>query len=843
MANNNGDAPSSRVATHARSRGFLVFLIAFAAHVFVTWNYLDAPFIVDDLYYLRDLGLIETGQAHWTDFWLAPHSGYLHAFWRLEFNALWRLFGADPSAWRLSLGVIHAFTAVLVFHLLRIHGIGPVAAWSASLLWGGAAIGMPENPFLHLMSGEQTVSLFWVLLGMWFVARKDSLGSILALPGMAACVFISLMTWGVAASFAPVILVQWILLDAGSSRSRAERAGWSLVFLFAWFGTLLLHLLILGTQILQGWGTSSLAPGFSSAVSGVMLFLASLENLMPWAAFVAGCHWLLALPILVFVAVRCRKLDATTRKVVAVFLAIALGFVAAVVLFRSGGEMQQGRYLYLPTLFWCVAIGCIIDAPTRGTSPPPPARRIRMAGAMLIFLVGQRTLATSARMDCDRHFAVTSTAIDDYVNLFRELARRPPNGPVVIPDAPLLLPPHMAGYFSVSAFVCVFKPEGNESLVIVPADRFLDEHADSLASILGTSNNPAAISLTASIEQVVPDLRLLSDLESKLRENHQLLRLGRTTLGYPALGLELDMHEAFARGLHRLPESLDFTGESSPDGWRELLSTLEPLKTERSEIWSQGILASLRLASEPGSAAVSPLVSNGWQSPALWEGNGFDYRFVANFETPEAYSPARAVFPKLQQMDRRLARHLAGILWPQSSSVVGRFPSPPSTYSRAEDPSSDDMERAIAKLEEGDPAAAETWFLRAGKQGGPDADWNGRPWAARLALAVIAMERGELSRASDILVASAQGETPWPEFDYLLGLAHAQQGSRDQARASFSRAIGSFPEHAGAHHALGVLHWQSGNKTAARSAFVRAATLLPLDPQLRNAIADLQRVP
>ena len=115
----------------------------------------------------------------------------------------------------------------------------------------------------------------------------------------------------------------------------------------------------------------------------------------------------------------------------------------------------------------------------------------------------------------------------------------------------------------------------------------------------------------------------------------------------------------------------------------------------------------------------------------------------------------------------------------------------------------------------------------------------GRDSKATMALARIHVERGELSRAEEVLAAAAEGREPPPVVTNKLGEVMALLGRHGEAEAKFRQAIATNPELGEAHYNLAVLLDEAGRPFEAVATYRRAAELRPRDHRPRFNLGRL----
>jgi hypothetical protein len=112
---------------------------AIACALLVFWPAIGLPYAFDDIRQLTWLAQVRTGESSVLRWLLTPHNEHTVPLLRALFWGATSLKGADPSLFRVGLVLLHASAAVATGLLVLVHTRASAAAWTATLVYAGAA--------------------------------------------------------------------------------------------------------------------------------------------------------------------------------------------------------------------------------------------------------------------------------------------------------------------------------------------------------------------------------------------------------------------------------------------------------------------------------------------------------------------------------------------------------------------------------------------------------------------------------------------------------------------------------------------------------------------------------
>ena len=201
-------AERQRMARYPLVTGLLLVVALTSVGMLTRSSYLSATFVLDDIYYLMEIGLIRIGRSNLGSYLLGLHGGYPHILWKLQFYGQYLMFGDLPVPWRVVIFSIHGVSAACVFALLKKYAASTPAACVGALTWAAIAVGGYDNPFLHIVAGEQVVCIAFVLLSMVCVARCGIRSTVLTAVLMCCFMVATVLTWGVGCAMLPAIVLR-----------------------------------------------------------------------------------------------------------------------------------------------------------------------------------------------------------------------------------------------------------------------------------------------------------------------------------------------------------------------------------------------------------------------------------------------------------------------------------------------------------------------------------------------------------------------------------------------------------------------------------------------------------
>ena len=477
------------------------FFVAWLGGQLIRIPYLGGPVVVDDLDFLATFGLVRQGKLPFFYFMMATAGPHPLILWKIIYYGQCLALGASPALFRVAIGVVQAISGLTLWALLGRYLNNRPAAWFGSLLWALSAIGGWDNPLSVMAGGFIAWGVLWLLLGMFCVSRlTDTTG-----PGwpllLAFCTSMTMLSWGILLAVLPALPLQHLLLEHHAGNSKRRMLGWAL----AWLAPMLVVGALQVSMILPEMGNAERRRDFSaidiaariggqlSMVAGNMVYghavVPSEEPIWP-KALVA-----VVLAIAVAALVRGRAL-----RLLLVFAAISLVYLG---LADSGGSelefvnvVTSGRYLYIPTLFWCVACAALAArlVESKYWSAPTRQRGVVVAGAVLLLLYGahQNGVAGSTRHLFDLLAFNTTERITGQQQMLLELAAtaRTAGTTLRVPDLPVLPSPPSHVLWTVSTFEAAFLPGQLNDLEIVPADLCTSADLQQFAAALNQCRSP-----------------------------------------------------------------------------------------------------------------------------------------------------------------------------------------------------------------------------------------------------------------------------------------------------------------------------------------------------------------
>ncbi len=571
-----------------------VVLVLVAA--LVDWPYFDAGFVLDGIYYDLALSLIELDRANWEDYLLATHGGYPHLLWTLLWAGLRYSLGNNPIAWHMLFIGAHVGSSWATLTIVRRY-CGPVAGWTAGIVWAGAAIGGYDNPLLWTSNSEQAVALGLLAAALLFVPYWPERPWI-AGGGTALCVAGAALTWGILLCATPVVILQYVLLERprldAAARRRANRAiaivgaGVGLVF-----GLVALVMAYQGRSDTVFRLTAETLPRFADLLTeplGGLLFLPATD---------AGAVRLVRWGLVVFVGATVLLAAPRARRAALAFSTIGISYVAVVVLFRASRDLSDGRYHYVSSFAWSIVVGIAVDAIVRRS----PARA---RGALLVVLLAagggylafQRHTAHLARQQFDYFFEETTFAAfsrHEELLAWLEADGRRRNTVIRIPELPLAFPPFFQPvFYPLSALRVLRFPEGLPHLEIISPEQATRAEIAAAINLVQSSGLPAADEWTQRWQTVLPELQALAWLAEFADAQGRAIRVPAVAFRHPypeapELSLELPISQCLRVAFARPLEGLTLVPEAaiSPEEAAELAEQLRQVRHPAARYWEE----------------------------------------------------------------------------------------------------------------------------------------------------------------------------------------------------------------------------------------------------------------
>lgn len=619
-------------ATERRGSSYSVAVV-FCLGLFIAYlvrrAYFDATFVLDDIYYLEAIGLTRLGRSSIWDYLLALHGGYLHILAKSQFYVLWKLFGLNPVPFRIAIAVAHGISAACLFVLIRhylrknsstvqqkadapetpevlseVHAPAVqrnailLAPWVVSLMWASLAVGGYDNVFLFIATGEQAMCIMWLTIAMIFVTQSRQ-HPMLAGAGMAVSMIASGLTWGLGLSMAPAVAVQYLLFERTNDQTKKLPWRWLGLWMLVVFAVVFAHLTL---RSMREEASSMGVLNWNMPYRFLEQFAVSLGNILGFmheqAGDSTGIKFFLAAVLLL--AAACMGQNA--RKLLAIFLVATSCYVAVLVVFRADRNLYDGRYLYLPSILWCVCLGLVLDGVYR-LSPAWAQRGVLVVVAILgiAFISHQRSVAHEARTRFDKYFTTTAEALAGYALLTDTLEQHAAKTGYVMrmPQFPIVVPPtYFPMYFPYDAWVAVSRSRPPAGLVIAsPGDLTLDE-SQAAAQFLDQLGQPQAQNAAQAIRTVGPDIQNLIWLSEFATEKGITIRLPDFTYAYPELELTFSLSQCLLSTFEPPLNSLEVVPKNSV-GDEELQELVRLLKTSREPQAANWAAFINRLSSSP----------------------------------------------------------------------------------------------------------------------------------------------------------------------------------------------------------------------------------------------------
>lgn len=440
-------APGESQAGFARGRwwpalGVVAFLLAVAATVEAP--YLSLPHVYDDHTIQLVVGLTLTEKIDWFSFVLPPFNLHWVPLFKLTYLLETKLFGVAPRPWHLFTLINQSGSAAALFFLARRSWNGFLGPMVAATLWAGAAIGHWDNPlcwFAVQCLPVATAAMLVAMIGAanWSTSPRSSASLIIAVVTIGGLYFGPYLVYVVA-----IALIAWRETPLGQRRA-------ALMAIAA--PTILLAIAQAGFLLAAIHRKPSLATGsppvaiFERTFS---LFGVALANLAaPWPV---GDRWP-PFAYLISASVVGAVLIVAWRRNLALVLPIfvsTLLYLLAIGVSRSqqtvAETISSGRYLYAPTLFWCVTLGAAVSLLERRASRQTLTTFL-VVGSLIGYVAVQRHAAesTSAKFYAI-HGATDIEPFGRQLARLRSIAR----SDRVYPDIPLDVPPLRNAYFPLS---------------------------------------------------------------------------------------------------------------------------------------------------------------------------------------------------------------------------------------------------------------------------------------------------------------------------------------------------------------------------------------------------------
>ncbi|CAL1125615.1 unnamed protein product [Cladocopium goreaui] len=404
-------------------------------------------------------------------------------------------------------------------------------------MWATVAVGGYDNVFLLIGSGEQAPCIMWLTLAMLCVTQCQAY-PVWSSVGMVFCLACSSLTWGLGLAMAPAVLVQFYLLESPSLRSSGLRWKWFLM----WAGVVgLIALVHLVLRAVNQDPTTAGAMAWNMPWRFVVQFAAAFGNLIGFSHSQASSSIALKVTLVTLLLAAAFFYGGNSRRVLCVFLAATVGYVAVLVVFRADRDLFDGRYLYVPSLLWCVVAGVFVGGVYRHRRAL--GRKLLVACVMLAGLLHvyhQRAIAGEARAQFDQYLTITEETLEGYKALLVQLEQQAQlsGNAVRLPDFPIVVPPNFyPTYFPFSAWVAVVRDELPQGVELLEPDELTPQEIESAATFLESLDLLQARQAAHALRTAVPDSRSLMWLSEFAQQHEIVILVPNFTFAYPELNL------------------------------------------------------------------------------------------------------------------------------------------------------------------------------------------------------------------------------------------------------------------------------------------------------------------
>ncbi len=357
--------------------------------------YFNGGFYYDDDFHLDQCRLIDQREISLSDYVTLPHGEHLIPLWKLMFYGCWSLFGDNSAAFHFFMAAFHIASALCLLVLLRTY-VQHRAAAVAAVLWAGAAVGGWDGPFLWIAASHLAVGATFFLAAMLCLTRFNEHHDKRWAGLMSVLLLTALLTMHALIVLTPVLVLQYLLFERQRDQDQTRAIRWLAALVvpcviitalhFTWVKPAIEKLDRPPTNILAG--LQMLGGGYAASSWNLVFWKGSA---VLWGR-VAGAAILAALLL---------RTSRSAQKVGLLFFSLSFCFSVLAYMARSGWDVDHvlmwGRYRYLPTLFWVVLLGVVLD---RGlahmTVHRPQIAKFAPASFLLLFVVAQCRIAAEA---------------------------------------------------------------------------------------------------------------------------------------------------------------------------------------------------------------------------------------------------------------------------------------------------------------------------------------------------------------------------------------------------------------------------------------------------------------
>jgi hypothetical protein len=579
--------------------------------------YLGGPLILDDLDFLATLGLVRTGRLPWFVFVLATAGPHPIILWKVIYYLQWLAVGASPALFRVAIGAVQAFSGGVLFALLERYLNSRWAACVGGLLWALSAIGGWDNPLSVMAGGFIAWGTFGLLLAMLCVSRlHETTGRRWPLL-LALCISLAMLSWGILLAVLPALVLQYLLLEHRREIPKRRLMGWALAWLVpvVFVGALQVSMIVPEMGAVERQRDLSVVDvgarvgGQLSMVAGNMIYGHAVnpsdEALGPKA--------------LVAIALACATGALVRGRALRFLLVPASVTLVYLLLADSGGSeielanvVTSGRYLYLPTLFWCCVLGALVDrllAMLPNTSLAWRRGSVAVGGLLLAaYATHQYGVASSTRGLFDEKALDTTERWHAQEQLLLELARgaRSASTTLRVPDLPVLLSPPSHVLWTVSNFEAALLPGRLAGLEIVPVDRCTPADLARTLSALRDQNTAMARAWAELLVLSWEDFRALEWLQEFSARASKPARIFNFWVHHGDISYPIDQVQKW--GLSRQSSALQIVSDKGvfDHDLADLIARLEQSPEPLARTWAASLRQHHAEGAAPGPSAPSP---------------------------------------------------------------------------------------------------------------------------------------------------------------------------------------------------------------------------------------------
>ncbi|MGD9644073.1 MAG: hypothetical protein AB7U73_00065 [Pirellulales bacterium] len=552
---------------------------------------------MDDLDFLATLGLTRTGRLPGFFFVMSTAGPHPMILWKVIYYLQWLGCGVSLVWFRVMIGLVQALSGLALFVLLRRYLASRAAAWLGGLLWGVSAIGGWDNPMSVMVGGFIAWGVLWLLLAMGCVTRlADHTGWRWPLL-LAACISLTMFSWGILLAVLPALVLQYLLLEHRGGVPAHRLIGWALAWLLPTLFVGALQVSMIVTEMgaverqreFSAWHVAQGVGGQLSMVAANLVFghavSPTVEPLWPKAI------WALLLAVAVAMLVRGRALR---------FLLVvaAMTLVYLTMANTAGSEINlaevvsSGRYLYIPTLLACCVVAALVERVAGLLPAEAPAWRrgalVAGTATLLLYSAHQYSVARQTRELFDALAVDTTRRLQAQEHLLLTLASeaRAAGTTLRVPDLPVVLAPPSHVLWTVSSFAEVMLPGRLAGLEIVPVDRCTATDIEQFSTALGQANQPIAFAWADLLRHSLQDFRSVDWLARYAgRDPAQPLYLPNFYFAHGDVAYPADQVQKWGLSYHEAALVIAADEETYADRLPEAIARLESSTDPAATLW------------------------------------------------------------------------------------------------------------------------------------------------------------------------------------------------------------------------------------------------------------------